>query len=293
MKKIYMTLGLPGCGKTTLAKQMQEKDPGLVRVNKDDLRAMMHDSKWSSKREKQILVTRDAIIRDSLTRGHSVIVDDTGFGRHEKDLRVLAGVHGAEFELIDMTDVPLETCVERDLKRPNSVGSKVIMRMYNQFMSKKEDERKLDPMIFDESLPYCIISDLDGTISHIVDRSPYDGKSCGSDLVNTSVADLLSMYRTHDVSPIDKIIILSGRNGDSEPETRKWLADNQIVFDELHMRKPGDDRKDSIVKEEMFNEFIRDKYNVLFVVDDRPSVCRLWRSLGLTVLQVGDPDVDF
>lgn len=280
-----MTLGLPGCGKTTLAKQMQEKDNSLVRVNKDDLRAMMHDSRWSGKREKQILVIRDAIIRDTLSRGHSVIVDDTGFGRHEKDLRALAGIHGAEFELIDLTDVPLETCIERDLRRPNSVGSKVIMRMYNQFLVKKEDQRKLDPLVFDEKLPYCVIFDLDGTIAHINGRSPYDGKSCGSDLVNESISYLLWRLADQEYDEI-KIIILSGRNGESEPETKKWLHDKGIQYHELHMRKPGDSRKDSIVKEEMFNEFIKDKYNVIFIVDDRKQVVDTWRSLGITCLQV-------
>ena len=280
-----MMKGLPGCGKTTIAKEMQEKNGNLVRVNKDDLRAMMHDSKWSGKREKQILVTRDAIIRDSLARGKSVIVDDTGFGKHEKNLRVIAGVHGAEFEVIDMTDVPVATCIERDLKRANSVGSKVIYRMYNQFLAKKEDEPRLNPMIFDEKLPYCIISDLDGTISHMTNRSPYDGKSCGSDVVNESIAGLLSTYRTHDLTPVDKIIIFSGRNGESKPETIEWLKNNHILYDELHMRAPGDQRKDSIIKEEMFNEHIRDKYNVRFIVDDRKAVVDHWRSMGLTVLQ--------
>lgn len=285
-----MTLGLPGCGKTTLAKQMQEKDSSLVRVNKDDLRAMMHNSKHSGKREKQILVIRDAIIRDSLSRGHSVIVDDTGFGRHEKDLRVLAGVHGAEFELVDLTDVPLETCIERDLKRPNSVGSKVIMRMYNQFMAKKEDERKLDPMVFNDDLPYCVIFDIDGTLAHITDRSPYDGKSCGSDEVNVSIKllnHMVGFYNKNYMSQhLWETIIFSGRNGESEPETRKWLKDKNIDFQALHMRKPEDDRKDSVVKEEMFNEFIKDKYNVVFIVDDRKQVVDMWRSLGLTCLQV-------
>jgi hypothetical protein len=29
------------------------------------------------------------------------------------------------------------------------------------------------------------------------------------------------------------------------------------------------------------------------VIDDRPKVCRMWRSLGLSVFQVGNPDYEF
>lgn len=293
MKKIIMLKALPGAGKSTLAKQMQEKDPNLVRVNRDTLREMLHNGKWSSKREKQIVITRDNIIRDTLLRGHSIIVDDTNLSpNNEKDLRVLAGVHGAEFEVIDLTDVPLETCIERDLKRPNSVGSKVIMRMYNQFLKPKREEKAIVPY-GDSNLPTCIISDLDGTLACVHDRNPYDGKSCGSDLVNISVAEILSVFKTHDVAPVDKVILFSGRNGESELETKKWLEDNGITFDELYMRKPGDSRKDSIIKEEMFNEYIEGKYQVLFIIDDRKSVKRMWVSKGIPVLDVNQFDEEF
>ena len=62
---------------------------------------------------------------------------------------------------------------------------------------------------------------------------------------------------------------------------------------EIHMRKAGDNRKDAIIKKELFDEHIRDKYYVDYIVDDRLQVCRLWYSLGLTILRVGDPDANF
>ena len=59
------------------------------------------------------------------------------------------------------------------------------------------------------------------------------------------------------------------------------------------MRPNQDQRSDVVVKEELFNSHVRGKYNPWLVIDDRPSVCRMWRSLGLKVLQVGDPHVEF
>jgi hypothetical protein len=54
------------------------------------------------------------------------------------------------------------------------------------------------------------------------------------------------------------------------------------------MRKEGDNRKDCIVKEEMFRAHMLPHYYTMLAVDDRDQVVRLWRDLGLTVLQVAD-----
>jgi hypothetical protein len=57
----------------------------------------------------------------------------------------------------------------------------------------------------------------------------------------------------------------------------------------LHLpRKSGDNRKDSVVKEEIFNEHIKPNFIVEFVLDDRNQVVEMWRKLGLTCLQVAD-----
>jgi hypothetical protein len=56
------------------------------------------------------------------------------------------------------------------------------------------------------------------------------------------------------------------------------------------MRKTSDMRKDAVVKEEIYNENILDKYNVLLVLDDRNQVVDFWRSKGLTCFQVAPGD---
>jgi len=56
------------------------------------------------------------------------------------------------------------------------------------------------------------------------------------------------------------------------------------------MRKTGDSRKDSIVKREIFEEHIKGKYRIQFVLDDRNQVVEMWRQLGLTCLQVAEGD---
>jgi predicted kinase len=132
--KVIMTLGLPGSGKTTWAKQYQTDHLNVVRVNKDDLRAMMHNGEYRNY-DIAILVVRDFIVREALESGYDVIVDDTNFSpRHRVRLEELAAQYGADFEVQDFTHVPLETCIERDVGRDKPVGEQVIRQMWEQYL---------------------------------------------------------------------------------------------------------------------------------------------------------------
>ena len=134
MKQVIIYKGLPGCGKTTDAKRILKENPGQYkRINKDDIRMMFDDGKWSRDNEKLIVRTRDILIMQALLAGKHVIIDDTNLHpKHEKNIHELVKAH-AEVIIKDMTNIPLETCIERDLKRPNSVGEKVIRDMLLPF----------------------------------------------------------------------------------------------------------------------------------------------------------------
>lgn len=54
------------------------------------------------------------------------------------------------------------------------------------------------------------------------------------------------------------------------------------------MRPAGDKRRDDIIKAEIFDQHIRGHHNILLVLDDRDSVVKMWRSMGLTCLQVAE-----
>lgn len=145
-----MLKGLIASGKTTYAKELVAK--GWKRVNKDDLRAMIDDSKWSKNNEKDIMEARDLLVIHYLDNGYNVVVDDTNFHpKHRETLIEIADNCDAEFEE-KFFDVPVYECIERDAKRGDkSVGSKVILGMYFRFLSKKADysDEKKDAFIFD------------------------------------------------------------------------------------------------------------------------------------------------
>lgn len=294
--KLIMTLGLPASGKSTWAKEEVLKSNGRTkRINKDDLRAMFDAGQWSKQNEKLIVAARNELICLALSNGKDVIVDDTNFGPHEADLQAIADDYEAEFVVKDFTDVPLQTCIDRDSARgEKSVGEDVIKRMYNSFLKKKGHVAQYQKPPFKEGFPYCIIVDIDGTLAHMDGRSPYDYSKVNTDIVDENVRDIVWRYAgsrsVMDEVPDTYVIIVSGRESGCRNETIDWLTANHIPFDEFYMRDAGDFRDDRIVKKEIYDKWVEPRFNVRFVLDDRDRVVKMWREQGLKVLQVAEGD---
>ena len=71
-------------------------------------------------------------------------------------------------------------------------------------------------------------------------------------------------------------------------DTKDWLDFHQIKYDEIFMRPKNDYRKDNVVKLEIYNNKIKDNYNVIGCFDDRQQVVNMWREHGLLVYHVAD-----
>lgn len=282
MPKIILTKGLPASGKSTWAKEQIAKDPNTKRVNKDDLRAMLDNSRWSKSNENFVLKVRDFIISESLKNGNNIIVDDTNL--HDKHLTRMKEIAKETKSTVEVNDsflqVPLEECIARDLKRPNSVGEKVIRDMYKQAFPETVEQIVQDP-----SLPKAVIFDIDGTLAVMGNRSPYDWDKVDLDTLNQEVFNLYQLYRLANY----KIIICSGRDSICLKKTEKWLDDNNVAFDELFMRGQGETKKDSIIKERFLDKIVKEYY-VEVVIDDRQQVVDMWRSKGFTCFQVNKGD---
>jgi predicted kinase len=289
MTTLYMTKGLPASGKTSWAKAFihQHKAGEVVRINKDDMRAMLHDSRFDRDRTEKLVVSiRDVLITEALGNKFVkyVIVDDTNFApKHEQRLRQIAHEMKADFMVQDFTDVPVAECIKRDLKRSNSVGHKVINRMNMQYIQPKYEPPKYDP-----DLPNAVIVDLDGTLAHMNGRSPYDySEAVMNDILDETVAGILRQVKDQ-----CQVLYVSGRKSVCFENTLCWLSqpEHNLPAGKLHMREADDDRADTIVKAEIYEREIKGKFNVRFVLDDRDSVVAMWRQHGLKVLQCADGD---
>jgi len=285
--KVLMMKGLPGSGKSTSAKMLMNGPFKYKRVNRDELRLMIDNGKWSQDNEKLIRNIRDLIIVECLSAGQNVIIDDTNLDPSLEDhFKNLIASFKAEFEVVDFTNVDKDECIKRDLARPNSVGSKVINKMYNQYIAKKEI------IIYDPNLPNAIMCDIDGTLALFGKANPYE-RDFTKDEVNKVVKELLDNNLDVDNETEEHnlfIILCSGRQEKFRKQTEQWLENNGIYYDFLFMRQTGDIRKDSIVKKEFYDNNIKSKFNVKFVLDDRDQVVQMWRNAGLTCLQVAEGD---
>lgn len=281
--KVIFCQGIPGSGKTTWAKAYCEKNTDWVRVSRDDLRNS-RGRYWLPKDEDIIIAWEIKMIEIALAFNKNVIIDATNFNKqHVRKIKERLDADNVEFET-KRFDVSLEEAIKRDLKRPNSIGADVIMRFYNKYIKKP-----VKPINNDPSLPHALIVDLDGTLCIHNGRSPFEYQKCDTDILNVPVAEIVKTYLHDDKT---NIIYLSGREDSCKEKTIEWLTKHELYYNwstiKVYMRKTGDFRKDCIIKKELFDEYIKNKYYIKFCLDDRSQVVKLWRSLGLTVFQVDE-----
>lgn len=138
-----------------------------------------------------------------------------------------------------------------------------------------------------------ILVDIDGTIADNSHRQhfvagvekdwPRFFAAMRDDQVIYPVANMVNnLFRTN------SIILCTGRPAEYRVATISWLHRNLIPFTELYMRKSGDHRPDHLVKRELYDQILADGYNPKIVIDDRTSVVKMWRELGLVCLQNED-----
>jgi hypothetical protein len=143
-------------------------------------------------------------------------------------------------------------------------------------------------------LPKAIICDLDGSLALIGPRNPYDAAKCEVDTLNWPVAATVHALRNAGY----RVIFMSGRKECDRKPTVDWIRKNMLsgvcgwvecVDYELFMRETDDNRPDNVVKVELFEKYVKPRYDVLLTLDDRKKVVRAWRdALGLVCLQVND-----
>jgi predicted kinase len=290
MPKITILQGLPASGKTTIAKEMVSKTRNTKRINKDDMRALFDNSKWTKNNEKFILKARDLLIEQALQDNFCLVIDDTNLHpKHIETIKEIAKKYKAQVE-IKFIDTPIEECIKRDLQRLNSVGEKVIKDMYNNFLAPKSEV-----ISYSLDLPDCYIFDIDGTLAlKSPERGYFDWDKVDLDIPNTPVVKILNGLTNRK----EHVFIFSGRDEICREKTKVWLmskTDDQTdtIEDRLYMRPLGNQEDDRTIKEKIYQDNIKGRYNVLGIFDDRPKVCRMWRELGLPVFQVGDPDIEF
>lgn len=314
---LAITRGYPGSGKTTIARAWVAEDPiNRARVCRDDLRIGHWDQERGLHPNQEVAINHEieGQVRSLLRSGLSVVVDATHLRlRDARNWATLAAEAGVEFITIDVK-TPVDECIARDAVRGalggRTVGHERIRRFADRWAKPfgpvepyepKDEHAHVKPYVADLSLPAAWVIDIDGTVAR-KDRGEgsrhwYDYSRVSED---TPIAHTIALVKALVLGRGDgwgapHIIFLSGREDSCDADTRAWL-DLHLGpwgYDELYMRTTGDHRDDTIIKAELFDTHVRHRFNVVGVLDDRPRVCRMWRAMGLPVLQAGDPHVEF
>jgi predicted kinase len=309
MKHIMATLticrGLPGSGKSTHAlKQVVRNPDTTVRVNRDDLRFMMHGKYVLNDPglEKALTTNEHDIVRNSLLRKKNVISDNTNLSsRAVKGLIDVAAEFDGKVQ-VRFQDFPVSVkeCIERDNKRKAAgerfVGEGVITEMAKRYHIGKDGalpelpasayEMIVRPTFVhqDESLPTAWLVDVDGTIADISHRDPFDWSNIEDDEPIMPVVNLVKDLKNAG----HRIILVSGREDYVLERTKVWLDVWEIPYDEFFMRASGDMRPDNKIKNEIVTNHIMPRYNIVGCLDDRRQVVTEYRKMGLLVAQVAN-----
>lgn len=133
------------------------------------------------------------------------------------------------------------------------------------------------------------LCDIDGTLAdHRGIRDVYDDSKVHLDKTLPTVDVIQSIFAAG-----KDIIFVSGRGDNCRRGTEKWLLDKVGFCNDLFMRKSGDFRSDEIIKKEIYDNHIKDNYNVLGVFDDRLKVIRMWEKEGLFVFNCNQGNIEF
>ncbi len=291
---VVIVRGLPGCGKTTWAREWVEEQPATrARVSRADIDAMA-GGEWTLERALQ---TRDAVMSALLRQGRDVVVDDSHLSETSmQSVLAVARVHEATILVYDMTNISLDEVLRRNANRDRPVPEDVIAGYYRTFVRGEKFPLPVPALTeVEEPVPYVPVEgiptylvDIDGTVALRGERGPYDWDRVDEDRPNEPVIRLLEAL---DGTSLFQFVFLSGRPEVCREATEKWLATHVgVEWGRLFMRDTGDNRPDNEVKQEIFDREIRERYNVVGVFDDRNKVVAMWRSLGLPVFQVADGD---
>lgn len=304
MSNVVVMRGLPASGKSTFARTLCE-EAGFFRLNMDDTRAQLGFGNgtglWTREKEAVAFDLMLANLVQLVRANQDVVVDNTHIRkdwllRYKKALRF----ENVQFQIADFTGVPIGTCLERNALRaegervPEDAIRKMAKTLQGQakpvsgeWMNEGVGLPHIEPYVPDTTKPKAILVDLDGTLYLHQGRSPYDYSLVETDKANPAVLEVIKLF--HNAGYF--ILLASGRPESAREATRRALARDGVPYVNRHfwMRPTGVSEADLLVKLKIFNDNIRDKFNVVFSLDDRDQVIHLYRRLlKVPTFQVND-----
>jgi hypothetical protein len=145
----------------------------------------------------------------------------------------------------------------------------------------------------------CILFDIDGVCSYTNEKELT--KQYSEDIAKNDYSWFLkyiehfkpsqfSILMINMFAEFHKIIFITARNEGTREKTIKWI-EKYYTFKKYHpykllCRGLYDFSDDVTLKRKLYEKYIKGKYKVLFAFEDKYRICNLYKSLGITSLQV-------
>ena len=120
-----MLVGLPGSGKSTYLERI-----GAPALSSDAVRALLADDPADQSLHARVFATLRYLLRHRLALGRPVTyIDATNLTRSERWPYIrIAEAYACDIEAL-FFDVPLEVCLERNLRRHRAVPEEAVLKM--------------------------------------------------------------------------------------------------------------------------------------------------------------------
>lgn len=177
--------------------------------------------------------------------------------------------------------------------KPIKIDKELMKQLQKAEKEKKKKEffeKPEEKYIPTTELPSCVIIDIDGTVAINWGRDYLDFNNSDKDTICVPVRHVINLIK---LEGKHKVILLTGREDKWKIITEKWLSDHAVKYDLLLMRATGDHRADYIIKKEIFDAAIRNKYSIFFAFEDRKQVKKMWVRLGVFVFDCNQIDEVF
>lgn len=129
MKRIILMIGVPGSGKTTLARKIAEK--GFHYINADGIREELYGNAAEQGDKEQVFKLFFERLDELMKNGTDVIIDNTNLNpKQRKPILERAEQFGYTDVQLWLMDVPLELCLARNKSRERIVPEDIVSNMF-------------------------------------------------------------------------------------------------------------------------------------------------------------------
>ena len=129
--KLILMVGVPGAGKTTVAKKVVDK--GFHYLNADQIRAELYGSESEQGDKEKVFAIFFERLEAAMKQNLSIVIDNTNLNpRQREPILEMAKNNGYSDIQLWFLDVPLPLCLERNKNRERVVPDDIVSNMYNE-----------------------------------------------------------------------------------------------------------------------------------------------------------------